>query len=57
MYDANLNSGPEHLLLRTGELVDEVPAFNVNVEAFNKGHLRQQLSLTLKLLGSDSSKA
>jgi len=57
MYDANLNSGPEHLLLGTGELVDEVPAFNANVEAFNKGHLRQQLSLTLELSGSDSGKA
>jgi hypothetical protein len=57
MYDANLNSSLEHLLLGTGELVDEVPAFDVNVEAFDEGHLRQQLSLTVELSGSDSSKA
>ena len=57
MYDANLNSGPEYLLLGTRELVDEVPAFDVNVEAFDKGYLRQQLSLTVELSGSDSSKA
>jgi hypothetical protein len=57
MYNADLNSGPEHLLLGTGELVDEVPALDVNVEAFDEGHLRQQLSLTPELSGSDSSEA
>jgi hypothetical protein len=57
MYNANLNSGSEHLLLGTEELVDEVPAFDANIEAFDEGHLRQQLSLTVELLGSDSSKA
>ena len=57
IYDANLNSSLEHLLLGTRELVNEVPAFDANVEAFNEGHLRQQLSLTLELLGSDSGKA
>ena len=57
IYDANLNSGLEHLLLGTGELVDEVLAFDANVEAFNKGHLRQQSSLTPELSGSDSGEA
>jgi len=57
MYNTDLNSGPEHLLLGTRELVDEVPAFDVNVEAFDEGNLRQQLSLTLELLGSDSGEA
>jgi hypothetical protein len=57
MYDADLNSGPEYFLLETEELVDEVPAFDANVKAFNEGHLRQQLSLTPELSGSDSGKA
>jgi hypothetical protein len=43
--------------LETEELVDEVLAFDVNVEAFNESHLRQQLSLTPELSGSDSGKA
>jgi hypothetical protein len=57
IYNTNLNSSLEYLLLGTRKLVDKVPAFNVNVKAFNEGHLRQQLFLTPKLSGSDSSKA
>jgi hypothetical protein len=37
--NADLNSGPEGLLLGTRELVDETMAFNVNIEASNEGHL------------------
>jgi hypothetical protein len=54
--DAELNSGPEGLLLGTGELVDEAMGFDVNIEASNKGHLGQQLPLTPELPGSESGK-
>jgi hypothetical protein len=56
MANADLNSGPEGLLLGTGELVDETMAFDVNIEASNEGHLGQQLPLAPELPGSDSGK-
>jgi len=46
MYNTDLNSGPEHLLLGTKKLVDKVSAFNANIKAFDEGHLRQQSFLT-----------
>lgn len=54
--NANQHSGPEGLLLGTGELVDEAMAFGINIEASDEGHLGQQLPLTPELPGSDSSK-
>ena len=56
MDNADLDSGPDGLLLGTRELVDEAMAFDVNIEASNEGHLGQQLPLTPELLGSDSGK-
>lgn len=52
--DADLNSGPEGLLLGTGELVDEAMGFDANIKASNEGHLGQQLPLTPELPGSES---
>lgn len=52
--DADLDSGPEDLLLGAGELVDEDMAFNANIEASDEGHRGQQLPWTPESPRSDS---